>query len=69
VRGPDSGDVLTCRDGDLDAFDVDRVLFKYSRAATELWKFCNVKDVEMTARHVHEGPPIDWWARGAPRPK
>jgi hypothetical protein len=29
------------RAGELDAFDVDRVLFQYSRAAKELWKFCN----------------------------
>lgn len=54
------------RDGELDAFDVDEVLFQYSRAAKELWKFCNMGDVELTARQVHEGPPIDWWERGAP---
>ena len=53
------------RDGDLDAFDVDRVLFQYSRAARELWKYCNLGNVEVTARYVHEAPPIDWWARGA----
>ena len=29
------------RAGELDAFDVDQVLFQYSRAAKELWKFCN----------------------------
>ena len=57
------------RDGDLDAFAVDQVLFQYSRAAKELWKFCNMTDVEFTARHVHEGPPIDWWERGAPKPR
>jgi hypothetical protein len=27
------------RAGELDAFDVDQVLFQYSRAAKELWKF------------------------------
>lgn len=52
------------RNGELDAFDADQVLFQYSRAARELWKFCNVGDVELTARQVHEGPPIDWWERG-----
>ncbi len=36
------------RDGEVDAFDVDHVLFQYSRAAKELWKFCNMGDVEMT---------------------
>jgi hypothetical protein len=52
------------RDGDLDAFDVDRVLFQYSRAARELWKYCNLGNVEVTARYVHEAP-TDWWAHGA----
>ena len=40
------------REGELDAFGVDNVLFQYSRAARELWKFCNMTDVEMTARLV-----------------
>lgn len=55
--------------GELDAFDVDQVLFQYSRAAKELWKFCNLGHVEVTARHVHDEPPIDWWERGAPKPR
>jgi hypothetical protein len=55
------------RDGDLDAFDVDRVLFQYSRAARELWKLCNLGDVGVTARYVHEAQAIDWWERGAPK--
>jgi hypothetical protein len=55
------------RDGELDAFDVDRVLFQYSRAAKELWKYCNLGNVEVTARYVLEAPAIDWWQRGAPK--
>ena len=55
------------RDGELDAFAVDQVLLQYSRAAKELWKFCNLGDVEITARQAHDGPTIDWWKRGAPR--
>lgn len=55
------------RGGELNAFDVDEVLFQYSRAAKELWKFCNIGDVELTAGQLREGPPIDWWERGAPR--
>ena len=43
------------RGGELDAFDVDEVLFQYSRAARELWKFCNVGDVELTAGQLHDG--------------
>jgi hypothetical protein len=55
------------RAGDLDAFKVDRVLFQYSRAAKELWKFCNLGPVEFTAAMVKERSSHDWWERGAPR--
>jgi hypothetical protein len=55
------------RAGDLDAFDVDEVLFQYSRAAKELWKFCNYLQVEVAAAMIREDPPNDWWERGAPR--
>lgn len=55
------------RAGDLDAFGVDLVLYQYSRAAKELWKYCNIGDVEITARFVREDPPTDWWERAAPR--
>ena len=34
------------RANELDAFEVDQVLFHYGRAAKELWKFCNLSDVE-----------------------
>jgi len=53
--------------GELDAFQVDAVVFQYSRAAKELWKFCNLGQVEFAARVVREEPPSDWWDRGAPR--
>jgi hypothetical protein len=46
-------------------FAADRVLFQYSRSAKELWKFCNLSDVEMTAQDVLDRPAIDWWERGA----
>ena len=55
------------RAGDLDAFDVDQVLFQYSRAAKELWKYCNYLQVEIAAAMIREQPPHDWWERGAPR--
>ena len=54
------------RDGELNAFEIDRVLFPYSRAAKELWKFCNDSDVEFTARVIVDRAPADWWQRGAP---
>lgn len=55
------------RAGELDAFEVDQVLFQYSRAAKELWKFCNYLQVEVAAALIREQPPHDWWERGAPR--
>jgi hypothetical protein len=55
------------RAGELDAFDVDQVLFQYSRAAKELWKFCNSFQVEDAAALIRDQPPRDWWERGAPR--
>jgi hypothetical protein len=53
--------------GEIDAFEVDEVIFQYSRAAKELWKFCNLGQVEFTARTIREEQPGDWWERGAPR--
>ena len=55
------------RGGELDAFVVDQVLFQYSRAAKELWKFCNLGDTELAANIVRDQPAVDWWERGAPR--
>ena len=43
----------------LDAFEVDQVLFQYSRAAKELWKFFNIGDIELTAGQLHNAPRID----------
>lgn len=54
------------RAGELDAFDADQIIFQYSRAAKELWKFCNLSDVELTARFIGDRAPADWWDRGAP---
>ncbi|MGI5175780.1 hypothetical protein ACQEVZ_07775 [Dactylosporangium sp. CA-152071] len=55
------------RAGELDAFDVDRVLFQYSRAARELWKYCNYGQVEIAAEVIRAQPSCGWWERGAPR--
>ncbi len=60
-----AGEIDRFRIGDLDPFDMDRVLFQYSRAAKELWKYCTLGNVEVTARFVREEPAIDWWERGA----
>jgi hypothetical protein len=53
--------------GELDAFEVDELIFQYSRAAKELWKFCNLGNVEVVARAIGDEPPSDWWERGARR--
>lgn len=55
------------RAGELDAFEVDQVIFQYSRAAKELWKFCNLADAEFTAGLIRDGAAVDWWERGAPK--
>ena len=55
------------RCGELRAFDVDELLVQYSRAAKELWKFCNIGNVQVTADQLQEASPINWWERGAPR--
>jgi hypothetical protein len=54
------------RAGELDAFEVDRVLFQYSRAAKELWKFCNSVQTDFVAAMIRDQPHINWWERGAP---
>ncbi len=55
------------RAGELTAFETDRVIFQYSRAARELWKFCNNTDAVFTAAVIGERAPADWWERGAPK--
>lgn len=54
------------RAGELDAFEVDEVIFQYSRAAKELWKFCNLGNVESTAHWIRDESPSGWWERGKP---
>ena len=55
------------RSGQMDAFDVDQVLFHYARAAKELWKFCNLGDLELVAGLVRDRSPVDWWDLGTPK--
>lgn len=55
------------RAGELDAYMADLALFQYSRAAKELWKFCNLGHVDVTARWIVEEPAVDWWDVGAPK--
>ncbi|MDP2772331.1 MAG: hypothetical protein Q8O61_02145 [Nocardioides sp.] len=55
------------RAGEIDAFGTDDAIFHYSRAAKELWKFCSLGHVEVTARIIADQAPDDWWERGEPR--
>ena len=55
------------RAGELDAFETDQIILQYSRAAKELWKFCNLTDVVFTAEVIGERAPANWWERGAPK--
>lgn len=55
------------RSGELNASQADEVIFQYSRAAKELWKFCNLSDADFTAGMIRDGAVVDWWERGAPR--
>jgi hypothetical protein len=63
------------RGGEQDAYAVDEILHRYSRAARELWKFCWLggggAGVERTARLLRdmaaEQDFIDWWQLAAPR--
>lgn len=55
------------RAGELDAYEADELLFQYSRATKELWKFCNYPNIEVAARIIADDPPTDWWERGEPK--
>lgn len=55
------------RRGEMDAFEADQIVFQYSRAAKELWKFCNHTDAEFVAGMIADGHSVDWWEQGAPR--
>ena len=62
-----AGAIGRFRKGELDAFEVDHIIFQYSRGAKELWKFCNTGDIEFRASSVKDQPSIGWWERGAPK--
>lgn len=59
--------------GEIDAFELDDLVHRYTRAARELWRFCGQTggDVERAAGMLEwmaaEGEAIDWWERGASR--
>jgi hypothetical protein len=68
-------EALVRRDaGEVDAFDVDSLIHRYTQSARRLWNFCTVggSQLERLASELErmqaEGDSIDWWAaaeRGA----
>jgi hypothetical protein len=59
--------------GEIDAFELDDLLFHYKRSAAELWKFCGsggsqIERAASTLAYLRdEGREPDWWERGTPR--
>jgi hypothetical protein len=59
-------------DGRIDAFALDSIIYQYSRAAKELWKFCSVSGSQgQTAawtleRWRESGEEPDWWQEAEP---
>lgn len=58
---------------EIDAFELDDVIFRYKRSAAELWKFCDStgsqfeRAVSALAYLREAGEEPDWWERGAIR--
>lgn len=58
--------------GEIDAFDLDHVIYRYTRAAKELWKFCGNggSRIEWAAAAIEfgrqSGTEPDWWEIGDP---
>jgi hypothetical protein len=59
--------------GEIDEFDLDDLIHRYTRAAADLWKFCGSSGAQwLQAAHAlnyvrERGDEPDWWARSAPR--
>jgi hypothetical protein len=59
--------------GEIDEFDLDDLIHRYKRAATDLWKFCGSTggkwlQAANTLTYLREqGEEPDWWARSAQR--
>jgi hypothetical protein len=60
------------RAGEIDAFDLDEVIHRYSKAARALWSFCIGRNsgspetvLAMLEILTADGDRPDWWAAGA----
>jgi hypothetical protein len=58
--------------GDIDEFELDELIHRYKRSATELWKFCGSsggqwQQAASALTYLREqGDEPDWWESGAP---
>jgi hypothetical protein len=59
--------------GTIDEFELDDLIHRYQRSATELWKFCGssggqwLQASNALAYRRAQGDEPDWWEIGAPR--
>jgi hypothetical protein len=59
--------------GEIDEFELDDLIHRYKRAATELWKFCGntggqwLQAANALAYLRDQGEEPDWWAASASR--
>ena len=58
--------------GEIDEFELDDLIHRYKRAATELWKFCGnsggqwLQAADALAYRREKGEEPDWWAMSEP---
>lgn len=58
--------------GEIDQFEMDRLIHHYSRSAKELWKFCGYGGIRVdwafhSIGYVRDsGSEPDWWEIGNP---
>jgi len=59
--------------GQIDVFDLDDLIRRYKRSASELWKFCGngggqwEQAASALAYFRERGDEPDWWEAGEPR--
>ena len=60
--------------GQIDEFELDRLIHQYKNAATKLWSFCGTSGGQwvQAAKSLQYlettgGPSRDWWGEAAPR--
>jgi len=69
-----AGAIERYRAGEIDVHEVDDLIYRYSKAAKELWKFCWLRGgshfeqvAYLLELRTAEGDRPDWWEAAAPR--